>query len=301
MSGFRQFADVLNSWGDCEPEPKTRRKLKVRGEGSHKFAGAEQFSLAKTIESEVIPRLMLAHRASGSTEYQALQQDGAHHASADEVEEFSRLVLNHDCPIALEYLRVLVARGVSADAIYLELLAPAARLLGELWKADLCDFTDVTIGLSRLQQLLHEISPQFEPEVGPPVVDRRVLLVPLPGEQHTLGIMLVEEFFRREGWETCSGMPKSQAELARRVAAEHFDVVGVSVSCVVLLDKLAAAIEAVRAASLNKGVLVMVGGPVFLDHPEYAQRVGADSTATDGRDAVLQVRSLSERVASRVK
>ena len=39
-------------------------------------------------------------------------------------------------------------------------------------------------------------------------------------------------------------------------------------------------------------VSVIVGGPIFLQHPEYAARVGADGTAQDGRNAVLLLRDV---------
>lgn len=295
MSGLRQFADVLNSWTECEPLPGDSRATTSK---PHRFKDRDrvrQRSLAEAIESEVIPRLMLAHRVSKSTEYQPTIRDLNPHVTAADVAEFSRLVLEHDSAVAQQFTQVLRARGVSAEALYLELLAPTARLLGEMWKADLCDFTDVTIGLSRLQQLLHEISPQFDSEAVEKRTDSRILLVPVPGEQHTLGIMLVEEFFRREGWDCCSAMLKTDQDLIRRVKTERFDVVGLSVSCVVWLERLAALIQAVKAASLNRNVLIMVGGPVFLDRPDFAQLVGADATAVDGRQAVLQLRSLSDR------
>ncbi len=288
MSGFRQFADVLNSWTECGSEDATGHGRRAKN-APVDTGDTSQRSLAQTIESEVIPRLMLTHRISRRS------LSPSEHVSPEDVAECCRLVLEHDIAVSQQFISVLMARGIPPEALYLELLAPTARLLGEMWKADMCDFTDVTVGLSRLQLLLHAISPQFDNEVTDKFCDRRILLVPVPGEQHTLGIMLVEEFFRREGWDCCSGMPKSQRDLVRRVKTEQFDVVGLSVSCVVLLDQLSAVIQAIRAASLNRPVLIMVGGQVFLERPDLAAKVGADATAVDGRQALLQLRSLFNR------
>ena len=291
MSGFRQFADVLNSWTECGPVDATGLGGLPRNAPGAQQGNTNQRSLAQTIESEVIPRLMLQHRVPrGSL--------GGEHVSPEDVAEGCRLVLEHDIAGSQQFSSVLMSRGGPPEALYLELLAPTARLLGEMWKADMCDFTDVTVGLSRLQLLLHAISPQFENEVTDRFCDRRILLLPVPGEQHTLGIMLIEEFFRREGWDCCSGMPKTQLDIVRRVKSERFDVVGLSVSCVVLLDQLAAVIQSIRAASLNRQVLILVGGQVFLERPEYAAQVGADGTADDGRQALLQLRSLFNRAVS---
>ena len=42
----------------------------------------------------------------------------------------------------------LRGRGVSVEALYVHLLAPAARHLGELWEDDRCHFADVTVGMA---------------------------------------------------------------------------------------------------------------------------------------------------------
>jgi MerR family transcriptional regulator, light-induced transcriptional regulator len=56
------------------------------------------------------------------------------------------------------------------------------------------------------------------------------------------------------------------------------------------------AIHAVRLESRNKNIAVMVGGPIFVSHPEYVDLVGADMTAADGRDAVVFADELVARV-----
>jgi methylmalonyl-CoA mutase cobalamin-binding subunit len=103
---------------------------------------------------------------------------------------------------------------------------------------------------------------------------------------------VVEEYFRRYGWDCCSSAPKDQRDMIRLARSQHFDVIGISVGWGALLDQIAAAIQAMRKASLNKSVVVLVGGSIFLENPAFASRVGADGTAEDGRQAVLQLRSL---------
>jgi hypothetical protein len=48
-------------------------------------------------------------------------------------------------------------------------------------------------------------------------------------------------------------------------------------------------IQSIRRASRNRGVGVLVGGRLFIEHPDYVARVGADATAVDGRQAILQL------------
>jgi len=245
--------------------------------------------LAHTIETEIIPRLMLVHRSyprCGDPEDRDLVP------SREQVAEFARLVLDRDLMVSSAYIGALRARGSSIEVLLLHLLAPTARLLGDLWKEDLCSFGEVTVGLSRLQQLLRELSSPFENEIEPVEHGLRAMLATAPGEQHSFGITVVEEFLRRAGWDVWNEPAAANREMVAVVRGQWFDVVGLSLSCDLLFDDLGSTIDTLRRASLNRSVRVMVGGRLFLDHPELVARVGADATAVDGRDAVQRSRHL---------
>ena len=64
----------------------------------------------------------------------------------------------------------------------------------------------------RLQQLLRELSAAFEAETLPRL--RSAVLVTAPGDQHTFGVFILQEFFRRAGWD----VPRRIYELGRRIA-----------------------------------------------------------------------------------
>lgn len=255
--------------------------------GATDHNGPEQrlLRLARTIEAEIIPRLLLANSISRSTDAGGTSELGGY--AQERVEEFTRLVLAHDTPAAIAYIEQVRSHGTSLESLFLDLLTPTARYLGELWKADLCNFADVTIGLSRLQQVLRSFSPAFENELEQWQHGRRALLVPARGEQHTFGLFMLEEFFRRSGWDVWGGSTTSTTELVAIVRNEWIDVVGFSLSCDGSLGDLATDIKAVRKASRNRAVGIMVGGPAFVGHPERVGFVGADATAIDGRQAVL--------------
>jgi methanogenic corrinoid protein MtbC1 len=235
---------------------------------------------------------VLAHRAAPASRRSAA-------ASSEQIAHFAHLVLGQDVSAAFAYIEQVRARGMSLESVYLELLAPAARHLGELWEADLCDFTQVTVGLWRLQQVVRDLSPAFQPQAECSDQTRRVLLVPVRGEQHTFGLLMVADFFRRSGWDVWAGTPASSNELVGIVRSDWFAVVGFSVSCDTHLDGLASDIHAVRRSSRNRGLGVMVGGPVFLERPELAALVGADATAMDAQQACEQAESLLAMLARR--
>lgn len=253
--------------------------------------------LARTIEQEIIPRLMLAHRALAEPVSRPLA--AGHPITAEDVRHFAKLVLSQDEDLAFSSVQAFRARGVSVEKLYLDLLAPTARYLGELWTDDLCNFTDVTVGLGRLQRVLRELSPAFGRSVDHPAQGRRVLLLPSPGEQHTFGLVMVAEFFRRAGWDVTGGAWAAGADASALVAAEWFDVVGFSLGAEVHLDALAESIRAVRHATCNQDIAILVGGPMFGEHPEYVEQVGADGMTIDGREAPALAERLIGPVASR--
>jgi methanogenic corrinoid protein MtbC1 len=281
--GWQSFVPELQTFDGGAPSGLAGSTRPLRRTASGRSA-----HLLQTIESEIIPRLVLSRRAVGKAP--AAVASLAWAPDEQMVAELADLVVAQDVGAAATRIEGLRAQGIPIETLYLDLLAPTARYLGELWEADLCDFTAVTLGCSRLQQLLHELSPAFFREVEQHEHRRRVLLVPVPGEQHTFGLYMVAEFFRRAGWDVWSGSMPAR-ELSALVGREAFTLVGFSLSADSRLDALASSIRAVRRASCNRGIGVLVGGPVFVGHPELVNLVGADATAVDGRQATNQAQS----------
>ncbi len=283
----QSVADQLSSRGASAPECE----LDLPGFRPDQAANDTRMSqLARTIEQEIIPRLMLAHRTGAEP---LVRPDlGSQSITEADVKHFAKLVLAHDEDAAFAAISAFRAREVSVEKIYLDLLAPTARYLGELWNEDLCNFTDVTVGLGRLQRVLRELSPALGHSVEHPLQGRRVLLLPSPGEQHTFGLVMVAEFFRRAGWDVTGGAWAASADAAAMVSAEWFDVIGFSLGAEVHLKPLAASIAAVRHAACNRDMVILVGGPLFGAHPEFVSQVGADGMTIDGREAPLLAESL---------
>ncbi len=250
--------------------------------------------LSRTVAEEIVPRLVLARRTAAT-----LQQATPELGYADDVAELTDIVLQPIFDVASDRIDRISGRQPGTEAIYLDLLTPVARRLGEMWEEDLCDFVQVTVGLVRLQQMMTTLSVPFPQDAGRTQWIPRVLLVPAPGDQHSFGMSMVASFFQRAGWNGWSGVPGCTDDLLSRVRNEWFAVVGFSVSNEKRLDALTSVIRAIRRASRNREVGIMVGGPVFIEHPELVAMVGADATAVDGRQAVVQAQHLLSLIPSR--
>ncbi len=247
--------------------------------------------LSVSLQRQIIPRLLLANRAL------AEGAAGAHHPAPQGIslDAFCDLVLSNDVDAIDVQVRELRARGETLESILLGLLAPTARHLGERWKRDLCDFTQVTIALWRLQQIVRNVCNDMPAQPLQALrqrVGRKVLLLPVPGEQHLFGLQIVGELLMREGWEVTLDPAMGLEDILRTVRQESFTVVGLTASSRSRLEGLAALIVRIRRASKNRQVAVMVGGSVFSEHPELAALVGADATAVDGQQTVEQAQAI---------
>ena len=199
--------------------------------------------------------------------------------------DFTNVVMRQDMAASLSWVQATRAQGVSADAMCLDILTPSARRLGVMWTEDQCDFTDVTQGAYQIQRALRMLDPV---DVPPPAGDSPLaLLLPAPSEQHVLGIAMVARFFRNAGWYVCSEHDPGGTDPVAFVRDANVDVVGFSASCEGRIDSLTAMIRAIRRASRNPTLRIMVGGDLFLRRPELVAAVGADTTAVDGRHAVV--------------
>ncbi|GAC1620610.1 MAG: hypothetical protein NVS9B10_02510 [Nevskia sp.] len=266
----------------------------VRARQQDGDSGQQLESLVRTIESEIIPRLMLAHRDTADVALRL--HPGIAEISPADVAAFTRLVLTTDIAVVVTAVESLRARGIKAEALCMKLLAPTARRLGELWEADLADFIEVTVGLGRLQQVLHELVPALHEEDKFRASGHRILLAPAPGDQHSLGLSIVREFFRVAGWEVRGGSTAAESEVREMLRAEWFDAAGLSVGSECRLEAVAAFIRYIRKTASNRNIGILVGGPIFVEHPEYVHRVGADATAADAPQAVAKAEAM---IASR--
>jgi methanogenic corrinoid protein MtbC1 len=246
--------------------------------------------LERLIQNELVPRLMTGHRVGPVSP--GMMASASRVLSEADVATFVAAVRSHDDHKAGEFVRSVLAEGASVESVYLDLLAPSARRLGTMWESDECDFVEVTVALGRMQRMLRDLSQVFLAESGHPEPVGNVLLTCVPGEQHTLGIIMVGEFLLRDGWRVLVGAPWTEMDLSAMVGSEWYDVIGFSVGSESRLSVLRRDIRRLKSASRNPQVQVMVGGQVFIDDPSLVEQVGANALASDAREAPKVARAL---------
>ncbi|WAC73214.1 cobalamin B12-binding domain-containing protein [Roseateles sp. SL47] len=260
----------------------------------HRARAGPHEQLTRLVEAEIIPRLMLLHRPPPLAELPPCPMFVPTQAH---VLTLSTLAVHDDGEAALLYVRSLVDLGATHEQVLLDLLAASARHMGRLWEEDLCSFSEVTIGLWRLQRVLHEFAQLEPPRLTGAAAGRRCLLAAVPGTQHTFGLSIVAEFFSRAGWDVDCEPRIGWKDLRVRLAQEPFEVFGLSISSGEQIAEVVSGILDIRRTAANPRLFVMVGGPMAALMPDLAERCGADAMASDARSAVaLADASLPRRV-----
>ncbi len=238
--------------------------------------------LARTVEDEVIPRLLQARRPLSLAPVLTV----AAAPDPGQVQSLVQLAAYGSQSGTNAFVASLHDAGTPIESLYLGLITPAARRLGVMWEEDDCSFSDVTLGVLRLGNVMRLLDTAFAGDTTRQDAAPSALLAQMPGEQHGLGLAMVSQFFRRAGWRVRQEHMPTSAALEAIVAAGWYGLVGISLACDTHLDALPGLIRTLRRASRNSAVGVLVGGPPFVMNPQLAAMVGADGTATDGRQAV---------------
>lgn len=178
----------------------------------------------------------------------------------------------------------LRAQGVPAPTIYYDVFAPSMVTIGELWEQNELTVAEEHLATSITERLIGQLSPSFNQPVAP-VQRGSVLLGCVAGERHVLGLRMLADLFREQGWRVLylgGDVPDSDwIRLAVRVSA---DVVAISASSERLVPHVRSLIEELRSALPT--VAILVGGAVFARHPDLWLEVGASLYDANPHQAV---------------
>ncbi len=242
--------------------------------------------LLSLVEGELLPRLWMNCRRNVDLPAARPAMPTGQPWPEDTVANICTLASCEDDESLDLIVNTALDNGADVTQVFLELLGPAAKELGEDWLADRASFIDVHLGLLSLRRLVGRFEGFVHARSG---AGRDILLTTAPGDDHSFGITLVADCFQRAGWRVCNLTGASLDELVGAVADNTFNCVGLSLYNDSGLDDLRQAIADIRVASRNPDIVVVVGGVSFENVTEPTQRVGADLYLTEARDAVEKI------------
>jgi excisionase family DNA binding protein len=182
---------------------------------------------------------------------------------------------------AWSVIEACLVAGRSAADVYLEVIGPALKRIGERWASGEIDVA----GEHRATVIARHHVGRLSPRFGRRGRSRgTVLLGCVPGERHDVGLSMVADLLRGVGFEAIdlgADVPEASFVVAAR-EAERLVAVGLSLHHPDLLDAAGRVVAALREALPN--VLVMVGGSGVGEADRDA--VGADVVVSEALDAV---------------
>ena len=193
-------------------------------------------------------------------------------------DDFLAALLAGDATRARHLIESAVEDRVAITEVYLDVLTPAMREVGDLWERAELSVAYEHYATSIVQGILGALGPRMRVA---PTSGRLAVVACTPGERHALGAQMVSDFLEGAGWEVLNlGASLPTADLVALVESEQPDAVGLSTSTA---DRLAGAEGALAALrDLADRPYVVVGGGAWdaIGGAEWSA-LGADACVGD--------------------
>jgi methanogenic corrinoid protein MtbC1 len=207
----------------------------------------------------------------------------------DRADDFVALITRDGPQKTEQYIAELLNLGMGVDSIVLELIPRIARKLGDQWVSDSLSFTEVTIATGRLQKLIYSLDHLFQETRTNPSTAHSILVTAAPGSHHTLGPLILSNYFTWAGWNVLSESTPSQRYIETTVARKSLTAVALSVADYDQLDQLPALIQAIRSKSLNPAIIVLTGGSLYNSDALSFGHIKADIKSNTPEEALHQL------------
>ncbi len=204
----------------------------------------------------------------------------------DEINRITQLLLSNEDGAFELAITVLKTHGVSINYIVLDLIPNIARRLGKQWEDDTLSFAEVSIGVNRLERVIHKLDYLFQVTQLEKRGNQSILITVFPESQHSLGTLILSNYFIHSGWRVYRPENTSMKSISQEIESHSHDAIAISVSCDEQLALLPNTISALREKSKNANIKVLIGGPLYNKAPEKFAHIDADIKAFTPEESV---------------
>ena len=207
--------------------------------------------------------------------------------------QYLDLLLRGDGGGAGELVFRTIEAGVDPRDIYLRVLEPALKRVGDLWVLSRANIAQEHFVSAATLEIMNELRKRFpQPVQGA----RSMLGAAVPGELHEIGLQMVVDFFLMDGWEVRIMGPNAPVQsILASLEMSRIDLLALSANLSYNLESLAQVIEAVRRRKPR--IPILVGGQALKFSKDTWKEIGADGHAEDPEKAVLLAAKLVPRAA----
>jgi MerR family transcriptional regulator, light-induced transcriptional regulator len=237
-------------------------------DSQHGGHGERDASGVSTLVQSVLSRLTLRPVDAGRGPDQA------------EIDALARSAAASD-PANFRALRDELRRRRVSEPDLVDLYFPyVARKLGRDWADDRLGFAEVSIGLARLQAVLHDVASDWRSDQSAQPGSVTALLLLPEAEQHSFGAMVLMGQLRRRGV-SVQLLTGARPELIHKVLKKRrFDCVMVSLACEERVEPCRKLVSEIRT-STQPQVRIAVGGAVMERVADLQDVTGADLATCD--------------------
>lgn len=220
---------------------------------------------------------------------QAKQDQYSKMLDEEEVDQLTNLLLDTEEGSFELAITVLKTHGAPIDYIVLDLIPAIARKLGKQWEDDSLSFADVSIGVNRLERVIHKLDYLFQANQLDRQQNKAIFITGFPGSQHSLGTLIFANFLIYSGWQVHRPNQVNIDSIVYGVSSKDLQAIAISVSTSEQLEELPSLIDLLRQKSKNPNIVVLIGGPLYNKLPEAFDHIQAEVKAFSPEESVQKL------------
>jgi methanogenic corrinoid protein MtbC1 len=113
-----------------------------------------------------------------------------------------------------------------------------------------------------------------------------------PGSYHTLGPLILSNYFTWAGWSVLSESVPSERFIETTIASTSLTAIAVSIADYDQLDRLPKLIQLIRSKSLNPAIIVLTGGSLYNSDAMSFGHIKADIKSSTPEEALHQLNQI---------
>ena len=173
--------------------------------------------------------------------------------------------------------------GVDPLRAVTEGMSPAMALIGEKFQAGEYYLPELIVAADVMKEGLKIINPYLkgrESKAG-----KEFIIATVEGDTHDIGKNIVATLLSARGFEVIDlGIDVPAGKIVDAVRVHKPEILGLSALLTLTMLKMGEVINALKEAGLRDQVKVIIGGASVT--PEFAKKIGADSSSTNAAEGV---------------
>ena len=207
----------------------------------------------------------------------------------EEVTKLTNLLLDSQEGSFELAVTILKTHGASINYIVLDLIPEIARRFGKQWEDDSLSFADVSMGVSKLERVIHKLDYLFQANQLDRQENKAIFISGFPGSQHSLGSLIFANYLIFSGWQVHRPNQTSIDSIVHGVSSKMLQALAISVSTNEQLEQLPSLINLLRQKSRNPKIIVLIGGPLYNRSPDAFDHIQAEVKAFSPEESVQKL------------